>query len=58
MTQFLLKLIAMLAMLTVCVIFLAKNHISVKTAGTLTQYLTGGTLTVSSMVTAPISWRR
>ena len=32
---------------TVCVIFLAKNHISVKTAGTLTQYLTGGTLTMA-----------
>ena len=42
-----LSFVFMLAMLTVCVIFLAKNHISVKTAGTLTQYLTGGTLTVA-----------
>ncbi len=37
----------MLAMLALCVWFLAKNHISVKTAGLLTQYLTGGAVTVA-----------
>lgn len=40
----------MLAMLAACVVFLAKNHISVKTAGSLTQYLTGGTLTVALII--------
>ena len=37
----------MLAMLLLCVVFLSKNHISVKTADQLTQYLTGGELTVA-----------
>ena len=37
----------MLAMLVLCVVFLAKNHISVKTADQLTQYLTGGAFTVA-----------
>lgn len=37
----------MLAMLALCVWFLAKNHISVKTADQLTQYLTGGEVTVA-----------
>lgn len=37
----------MAAMLTLCVVFMAKNHISVKTAGTLTQYLTGGAVTAA-----------
>ncbi len=37
----------MLAMVVACVVFLVKNHISVKTAGTLTQYLTGGAVTVA-----------
>ncbi len=37
----------MLAMLIVCVVFLSKNHISVKNVDSLTQYLTGGTLTVA-----------
>ena len=36
----------MLAMLVLCVVFLAKNHISVKNVDSLTQYLTGGTLTI------------
>ena len=37
----------MLAMLALCVWFLAKNHISVKTADQLTQYLTGGAFTIA-----------
>lgn len=37
----------MLAMLALCVYFLKKNHISVKTADQLTQYLAGGTLTAA-----------
>ncbi len=37
----------MLAMLVLCVVFLSKNHISVKTADQLTQYLTGGELTIA-----------
>ena len=37
----------MLAMLVLCVVFLAKNHISVKNVDSLTQYLTGGTLTIA-----------
>ncbi|MBQ4208711.1 MAG: hypothetical protein II621_10440, partial [Clostridia bacterium] len=37
----------MLVMLALCVWFLAKNHISVKTADRLTQYLTGGEVTVA-----------
>ena len=37
----------MLAMLVLCVVFLAKNHISVKTADQLTKYLTGGEVTVA-----------
>ena len=39
--------IFMLVMLALCVWFLKKNHISVKTADTLTQYLTGGALTAA-----------
>ena len=37
----------MLAMLGLCVWFMAKNHISVKTADQLTGYLTGGALTAA-----------
>ena len=37
----------MLAMLALCVWFLTKNHISVKTADQLTQYLTGGEVTIA-----------
>ena len=37
----------MLVMLVLCVMFLVKNHISVKNVDTLTQYLTGGTLTIA-----------
>jgi len=44
--------VIMLAMLTLCVVFLAKNHISVKTADTLAQYLTGGTLTIALIIIA------
>ncbi len=37
----------MAAMLTVCIVFMAKNHISVKTADQLTLYLSGGVFTVA-----------
>lgn len=37
----------MLVMLTLCVVFLVKNHISVKTADQLTRYLTGGVWTAA-----------
>ncbi len=37
----------MLGMLALCVWFLAKNRISVKTAGQLTRYLTGGAVTAA-----------
>ncbi len=37
----------MIAMLVLCVIFLKKNNISVKNVDALTQYLTGGTLTIA-----------
>ncbi len=39
--------IFMLAMVIVCVVFLKKNNISVSNVDALTQYLTGGTLTVA-----------
>lgn len=37
----------MLAMLVLCVVFLSKNNISVSNVDALTQYLTGGTLTIA-----------
>ena len=37
----------MIAMVVLCVIFLKKNNISVKNVDALTQYLTGGTLTIA-----------
>ncbi len=37
----------MAAMLTACIVFMAKNHISVKTADQLTKYLSGGAFTVA-----------
>lgn len=40
----------MLAMLIVCVVFMSKNNISVKNVDVLTQYLTGGTLTVALII--------
>ena len=45
-----LSFVLMLAMLVLCVVFLSKNHISVKTADQLTQYLTGGDLTVALII--------
>ncbi len=39
--------IFMIAMVVVCVVFLKKNNISVSNVDALTQYLTGGTLTVA-----------
>lgn len=37
----------MLVMLALCVVFLVKNHISVKNASSLTQYLPGGTAAIA-----------
>lgn len=45
-----LSFVFMLAMLVVCVVFLKKNNISVKNVDALTQYLTGGTLTVALII--------
>ena len=42
----------MLAMVVVCIIFMKKNNISVKNVDALTQYLTGGTLTIALIMTA------
>lgn len=42
-----LSLVFMLVMVVICVVFLKKNNISVKNVDALTQYLTGGTLTVA-----------
>lgn len=42
----------MLAMVAVCIVFMKKNNISVKNVDALTQYLTGGTLTVALILTA------
>lgn len=40
----------MLVMLLLCVTFLSKNNISVSNVDALTQYLTGGTLTVAAII--------
>ena len=45
-----LSFVFMLAMVVVCVIFLKKNNISVKNVDALTQYLTGGTLTIAMIM--------
>ncbi|MBQ7294965.1 MAG: TVP38/TMEM64 family protein [Clostridia bacterium] len=39
-----------LAMLVTCAVFLVKNDISVSNVSALTQYLTGGTLTVAAII--------
>lgn len=39
--------IFMIAMVVICLVFLKKNNISVSNVDALTQYLTGGTLTVA-----------
>ncbi len=44
--------IFMLAMVVVCIVFMQKNNISVKNVDALTQYLTGGTLTIALIITA------
>ena len=41
----------MIAMLIVCVVFMKKNNISVSNVDALTQYLTGGTLTIALIIT-------
>lgn len=45
-----LSFVFMLVMVVFCVIFLKKNSISVKNVDALTQYLTGGTLTVAMIM--------
>ena len=40
----------MAVMLVLCLVFLNKNNISVKNVDALTQYLTGGTLTVALII--------
>ena len=47
-----LSFVFMLAMLVLCVVFLSKNNISVSNVDALTQYLTGGTLTVALIMIA------
>ena len=42
----------MLAMVVVCVVFMKKNNVSVSNVDALTQYLTGGTLTIALIITA------
>lgn len=42
----------MLSTVVVCIVFMQKNNISVKNVDALTQYLTGGTLTIALMLTA------
>lgn len=42
-----LSFVIMLAMVILCIIFLKKNNISVKNVDALTQYLVGGTLTIT-----------
>ena len=44
--------IFMLAMVVVCIVLMKKNNISVKNVDALTQYLTGGTLTIALILTA------
>ena len=46
-----LSFVFMLVMVVVCVVFLRKNNISVKNVDALTQYLTGGTLTIALIMT-------
>ena len=42
----------MLAMVVVCIVFMKKNNVSVSNVDALTQYLTGGTLTIALIITA------
>ena len=42
--------VIMAAVAAVCVVWLKKNHISVKNVDALTAYLTGGTLTVAAIL--------
>ncbi|MBR5441808.1 MAG: VTT domain-containing protein [Clostridia bacterium] len=45
-----LSFILMLGMVVLCVSFLSKNNISVSNVGALTQYLTGGTITIALII--------
>ena len=47
-----LSFVFMLTMLVLCLVFLSKNDISVSNVDALTQYLTGGTLTVALIMIA------
>lgn len=47
----LLSFIFMMAMLVVCVLFMKKNNISVSNVDALTQYLTGGIITITLIIT-------
>lgn len=42
--------VIMLGMVVLCMVFLSKNDISVSNVGALTQYLTGGTLTIALII--------
>ncbi len=42
--------VIMLGMIVLCITFLSKNNISVSNVGALTQYLTGGTLTIALII--------
>lgn len=44
--------IFMIGMVVLCIVFMQKNNISVKNVDALTQYLTGGTLTIALIITA------
>lgn len=46
-----LSFVFMIAMLVLCVVFMKKNNISVSNVDALTQYLTGGTLTIALIIT-------
>ena len=46
-----LSFIFMMAMLTVCILFMRKNNISVSNVDALTQYLTGGVVTIALIIT-------
>ena len=45
-----LSFILMLGMVVLCISFLSKNNISVSNVGALTQYLTGGTITIALII--------
>lgn len=46
-----LSFVFMMAMLVVCILFMKKNNISVSNVDALTQYLTGGVVTIALIIT-------